>query len=360
MKTIRFVFLSAIFLLFAAGISMALTWQLFLTRPLITSDTGLKFQVNLGSSFKSVANDLHARHVLRFPALFNLLVYYRGEVHQLKAGEYVFPKGSTPGSMITQMVTGKGMIFHAFTIVPGMTFQQIRDALNKDDEFLHVSRNMTDAQIMQQLGHGSMNPEGLFYPNTYYFVVYSSDMLLLKRALNAMQNKLNTAWTARAKDLPYKTAYEALIAASIIEKEAHVQTELPIMAGVIVNRLHKDILLQVDPTVIYGVRAHFNGVVSKQDLTNDNPYNSYLHKGLPPTPIAMPGLAAIQAIMHPDVNDYLFFVARGDHMTHQFSRTLAEHNVAVAAARSFHPIFLNSGLMQRYFLKSLRQIGLPN
>ncbi|MBV9575419.1 MAG: endolytic transglycosylase MltG, partial [Gammaproteobacteria bacterium] len=157
------------------------------------------------------------------------------------------------------------------------------------------------------------------------------DLVILKRAFDLMKNKLATAWEKRALDLPYQNAYEALIAASLIEKEAYLNTERPIIGGVLINRLRKNMLLQFDPTVIYGLGTRYNGKIHKQDLLENTAYNTYVHRGLPPTPIAMPGLASLQAATHPDTNDYIYFVAKGDG-SHQFSKTLSEHNAAVKKA----------------------------
>jgi UPF0755 protein len=334
---------------------MGIAWERFVTTPLVTDAQGFRYSVRPGATFKTVAADLHRLHILNHPCFFSWLVRYRGVVHELKAGEYLFPRGTTPGRVIDQLSTGTGMIFHAFTVVPGMTFQQLRLVLNKSSELQHTTATLTDAAIMKRLGHPDVMPEGQFYPDTYYFVVDSSDLILLKRAYNAMQNHLNTAWQHRASNSPFKTPYEALIAASIIEKESRVKAELPIIAGVMSNRLHREMLLQFDPTVIYGIGSRYDGVIHKSDLQDKNPYNTYVNKGLPPTPISMPGKEAIAAALHPDANNYLYFVARGDGSSHQFSRTLPEHNAAVSAAHQFRPGFFNGDLVQQYLEQSLTQ-----
>lgn len=352
MTTFRRVILSAAVISLTAIVGLGIAWEFFLQTPIINDVQGLRYNVRAGASFKSVSTDLHNLHILKHPYFFMSLVHYRGVTHKLKAGEYLFPKGTTPGRMIDQISTGTGMIYHAFTIIPGMTFSQLRQTLDKSPELAHTTQHLTDEAIMQRLGHPELKAEGQFFPDTYYFVVDSSDIVLLKRAFNAMQIKLNNAWSHRAADLPFKNSYEALIAASIIEKEAKVKGELPIIAGVLTNRLRRGIMLQFDPTVIYGVGARYNGTIYKRDLQENNPYNTYVHKGLPPTPISMPGKEAIEAVMHPDGNNYIYFVARGDGSTHQFSRTLTEHNAAVAASRKFNPGFFNAALVQKYLLKS--------
>jgi UPF0755 protein len=328
-------------------------WQNFLKTPLVSAVQGFQYKVRIGSSYKNVSTDLHQQHVLKYPFMFNLLFRIRGDTHHLKAGEYLFPYGATPDKMMDQMVQGTGMILHSFTIVPGMNFRQIRQALNKDHALAHTSMNLSNATIMKRLGQPNVNPEGLFFPDTYYFVADASDMVILKSAYTAMQQKLENAWAHRAPDVPFKNSYEALIGASIIEKEADIKEELPIIAGVMVNRLKRDILLQFDPTVIYGVGSHFNGTIYRTELlSKSNLYNTYVHKGLTPTPISMPSMEAIDAVMHPDENNYLYFVARGDHMTHQFSQTLAEHTAAVKAAKKYRSGYFNGQLVKDYLLKS--------
>jgi UPF0755 protein len=353
MKTLRLLLIWTVVAALVLGVGFGVAFEKFVTTPLVIADQGLRYQVRLGSSFKTMAADLSSQHVLSNPRFFCWLVTYRHATHNLKAGEYYFAKGTTPDQMITQVVTGTGMIFHAFTIVPGTTFHQLRQALNSSNELSHTTRNLSDAAIMRRLGQPKLNPEGWFYPDTYYFVVDSSDIILLHRAFVAMQAKLNQLWLARADNLPFQDSYQALIAASIIEKEAHLKQELPIIAGVMMNRLHQNILLQFDPTVIYGMGAKYNGTIHQSDLHNVNPYNSYINKGLPPTPISMPGLAALDAVMHPEVNDYLFFVARGDG-AHQFSRTLGEHIQAVTAARNYHGSFFNTALVEKYVMRRLK------
>jgi UPF0755 protein len=354
MKNHSTTFIIALIVVLAFGAWFAQSWRDFLDTPLVTSSDGYQYKVRPGSSFKIVSSELHQQHILKYPFMFNLLFRVRGETHNLKAGEYLFPYGSTPEKILNQMVLGTGMVLHSFTIVPGMTFRQLRAAINKDHTLSHTTVNLSNAAIMKKLGAPpEMNPEGWFFPDTYYYVADSSDMVLLKSAYFAMQQKLNQAWSHRAPNLPFKTAYEALIGASIIEKEADIKDELSIIAGVMENRLRRDIILQFDPTVIYGVGSHFDGTIYRSELlSKSNPYNTYVHKGLTPTPISMPSMEAIDAVMHPDENNYLYFVARGDHMTHQFSQTLAEHNAAVKAARKYHSWYFNQDLVKQYLLKS--------
>jgi UPF0755 protein len=330
-------------------------WLHFLYTPIVTQSQGFKYNLRAGASFKTVANELHEQHILTRPLWFEALVRYQGQAHNLKAGEYLFAKGSTPLSILHQIVTGTGLVFHHFTIVPGSTFKQVRDNLNRDEALLHDTRNLSNDQIMQKLGFPSLHPEGQFFPDTYAYVEGVSDLIVLKKAFLAMQERFNNAWSKRAKDLPFTNPQEALVAASIIEREAFLDEERPIIAGVLVNRLKKGMLLQFDPTVIYGLGSRYNGTIHRKDLLEHTPYNTYVNKGLPPTPISMPSMESIEAVLHPDANNYLYFVASGDGASHQFSRTLAEHYAAVAAAKKYHPWFFNSALIKRYLLKIFAQ-----
>jgi UPF0755 protein len=348
--------IAIVILLAVAGGLFTHAWQNFLKTPLVTAVQGLQYQVHFGSSYKNVSTELHQEHILKYPFMFNLLFRIRGDTHHLKAGEYLFPYGSTPDKMVDQMVNGTGLILHSFTIVPGMNFRQLRQALLKDHALKHTTSSLSNAAIMKRLGDSQSNPEGLFFPDTYYFVADTSDLVILKSAYNSMQQKLTKAWNNRGPNLPIKTPYEALIAASIIEKEADIKDELPIIAGVLMNRLRRDIILQFDPTVIYGEGTRFNGTIYRRDLlSKNNLYNTYIHKGLTPTPISMPSMEAIDAVMHPDDNNYLYFVARGDHMTHQFSQTLADHNAAVKAAKKYRSGYFNYGLVREYLLKQFNK-----
>jgi len=329
-----------------------LFWIIFLKTSLVKTDAGYTYKVKNGSSFKAVAADLHAQHFLAHPALFNFLVFLRNDAKHLKAGEYFFPRGTTPSSLIKQLATGHGMILHEFIIVPGETFLAVRTELNNDPSLQHKTKNLTDDAIMKKLHAQVLTPEGQFFPDTYYFAADTADTTLLKRAYRAMQDKLSLAWESRTADLPFQNSYQALIAASIVEKEAYLEDERPKIASVLINRLKKNIILQFDPTVIYGLGARYRGAIYKQDLSDaSNLYNTYVYKGLPPSPIAMPSLESIKAVMDPDKDDFLYFVATGKGGRHQFSRTLNQHNIAVGHARNYHPVGFNFGLLKKYLHK---------
>ncbi len=315
--------------------------------PIVTQEDGVKFTVHEGRSLKGVIDDLQRARTIRYEFLYKILVRVYGGAEELKAGEYFFPKGTTPPKMLQQLTTGSGMLYHSFSIIPGWTLKDLRRALLRNSSFKHVSEHLTDSDLMKAMGYPELQPEGQFFPDTYFFSAGSEDIVLLKRALKTMHKKLEAAWVARAPNLPFKTPYEALIAASIIEKEAYLKKELPIIAGVMINRLQQNMRLQFDPTVIYGVGDKYEGKIRKVDLQDKNPYNTYLNKGLPPTPISMPSLSAIQAVLHPAKHDYFYFVAQGKG-AHRFSKELSEHNGAVASMRknrgAFNTKLVNSCL----------------
>lgn len=295
--------------------------------PTVTQDGGVIYYLRPGTSKPTLVNELVEQGVIRHSIPFSLYIYPQKQA-QLKVGEYHFPKGSTPVSIWQQITTGKGLYYRAFTIIPGWSFAQLRRQLYSTEYLKNTTQPLDEKQIMSLLGNQDLPAEGEFFPETYYYTRGVADFVILKNAFNLMQKKLIMAWDSRAQGLPYINSYEALIAASLIEKEAYLNSERPIIAGVLINRLRANMLLQIDPTVIYGMGDRYTGKIYKENLLDNNPYNTYIHKGLPPTPIAMPSLASIQAAMHPDVHDYFYFVAKGDG-SHQFSKTLPEHHTAV-------------------------------
>ena len=332
----------------------AISWVKFLYTPLIQDQEGYKYTVKPGDSLKLVMNELQAQGVVRHPLYMQLLIRYRGDTPKLKAGEYLFPKGTTPSSMLQQMVTATGLVYHAFTIIPGWNFNDVRHALSEESTLQHSLQQMTDQEVMIQLGQPGVLPEGQFFPDTYYFIRNDTDMSVLRRAYHSMQTHLMKAWNQRAADLPYKTAYEALIAASLIEKEAYLDAERPKIASVLVNRLNKDMPLQFDPTIIFGLGDQYDGAITKKDLVTDTPYNTYVHRGLPPTPIGIPSAASINAALHPEVTDYYYFVAKGNG-EHQFSKTLDEHEVAVEKAMTAQGGYFNDALIRLRLLTILEK-----
>lgn len=352
----RRVLITFVLFFFFVVIGTLAAWFTFLYAPLVTDKKGIVFEVNEGESFQTVLHNLEKQNIIHYSLLFNLLIHVKGYGHQLKAGEYFFAKGTTPAKLLSQIVNGTGLAQYPFTIIAGWNFKQVRELLDRQTKLQHTLQNLTDQQIMAKLGQPNLNPEGQFFPDTYYYTSNSTDLKVLKRAFKMMQDKLNSAWQQRSSNLPYKDLYQALIAASLIEKEARLDTERPTISGVILNRLKKNMLLQIDATVIYGMGPHYAGTIYKKDLSQNTPYNTYVHKGFPPTPIAMPGFTSINAALHPEDNDYLYYVARGDG-SHQFSKTLDEHNKAVTTFRRFQHQAFNTELVKSYLLKRLSDLG---
>jgi UPF0755 protein len=320
-------------ILFAVTFLLAGLAAYILLYPVSLPKQGAIFYVAPGVSRDALVYELAGQNLVRFPALFDLYVRARGKVPV--HSEYTFHSGSSPYTIWKQIISGSGRHYRAFTIIPGWTFKQVKTALLNDPTLRHVTKNMSDADIMAVLGDAGHTPEGLFLPETYYYSRGDADLAVLKRAHNLMEARLNEAWEMRAPNLPFQNAYEALIAASLIEKEAYLPQEQPVIGGVLVNRLKKNMLLQFDPTVIYGMGDAYQGKIYKKDLETDTPYNTYIHKGLTPTPIAMPGFSAIKAALHPDVHDYLYFVAKGDG-SHAFTTNLESHINAVKKAEETH------------------------
>jgi len=252
---------------------------------------------------------------------------FSGQDRLIKAGNYEIPVGTTPRDLLQMLVRGEEAL-RALTLVEGWTFRQVRQALAREDQLKPETRDMTEAAIMQALGRPGLAAEGRFFPDTYNYAKGTSDLALLRRALHAMDKRLEAAWAQRAADTPLKNADEALILASIVEKETGRAADRAQIAGVFTNRLRIGMLLQTDPTVIYGMGEKFDGNLRRRDLQTDTPWNTYTRAGLPPTPISMPGKASLLAAVQPEPTKALYFVSRGDGTSH-FSPTLDEHNRAV-------------------------------
>jgi len=250
-----------------------------------------------------------------------------GQDRAIKAGNYEIPPGTTPISLLQKLARGEEAL-RALTLVEGWNWRQVRQALAKEEQIKHDAAALTDEALMAQLGRPGVAPEGRFFPDTYTYAKGSSDIALLRRAMHAMDRHLEAAWAQRAADTPLKSADEALTLASIVEKETGKASDRGQIAGVFVNRLRMGMLLQTDPTVIYGLGEKFDGNLRKRDLQSDTPWNTYTRAGLPPTPIAMPGKASLLAAVQPQATRALYFVAKGDGTSH-FSASLEEHNRAV-------------------------------
>jgi UPF0755 protein len=295
--------------------------------PIPLERTPFVFSLKQGSSLKSAAHQIQQAGGLNNERLFVLLARGLRKATQIKPGNYQLEHEVTPLQLLNMI--SKGQVEQSsLTIIEGSTFNELRVALNEDPTLHHDSAALSDAEILKRIGASESAAEGLFFPDTYNYDKGSSDLIVLKRAYQLMQRYLQENWKKRDADLPFDSPYEALILASIVEKETGQPGDRPMIASVFINRLRKNMRLQTDPTVIYGMGDKFDGNLRKRDLTHDTPFNTYTRDGLTPTPIALPGLAALQATLHPAPSHALYFVSRGDG-TSQFSSTLVEHNNAV-------------------------------
>lgn len=313
-----------IFLLLAIAAGGLWWWA---SQPLQLKSSPLDFRVAAGSSLRSAITQMREAGIAVEPTLLATLARLNRADTSIKAGSYAVKTGVTPMQLLNKLLKGK-VTQGELTLVEGWTFRQWRWRMDRHPDLSHETSGMSEAQIIAQLGLNISSLEGQLFPDTYLFDKQSSDLELLARANRAMRRKLDDEWAQRAERLPYKTPAEALVMASIIEKETGREADRNLVAAVFVNRLRKGMLLQTDPTVIYGLGENFDGNLRKRDLLTDTPYNTYTRSGLPPTPIAMPGQASLRAALNPARSEVLYFVARGDGSS-QFSQTLDEHNNAV-------------------------------
>ncbi len=330
----RFVLIVFFLLLAIAAACGAWLWQRyagFSDQPIAGLQTGDSVTVVSGDSFPSVLRKLRAAGVQQGDNLeWRALARHLDVAGSLKVGEYALDPGITPRTLLLNMRDGK-VINYRITIVEGWNIRQLRAAINAATPLLHEATQLDDAALMKLLGHPGQHPEGRFLPETYVYSRGDSDVDVLKRAYAAMDKALAEVWETRANDLPLKSPEEALILASIIEKETGLASERPQIAGVFSRRLKLGMKLQTDPTVIYGIGSSYDGNIRRRDLLTDTPYNTYTRTGLTPTPIAMPGMDALRAAVNPAPGDALFFVALGNGSgSHVFTATLGEHNAAVA------------------------------
>lgn len=317
-----------IFLLLLIALAMGgMAWYAY--TPMRTgADYPLGFSVPQGTSFKMAAREMDQAGALRHAFLFELLARALGQAHAIKAGSYALMEPATPLALLRKITVGE-TVLGKVTVIEGWTFAQMRRALDAQADLRHDTAGMSDAELLQAIDAEASHPEGQFFPDTYFFDHGSSDLALYKRAYRAMRTVLAEHWARRAPGLPYKTPLEALIMASIIEKETGAPEERAMIAAVFINRLKIGMRLQTDPSVIYGLGARFDGNLRRVDLETDTPYNSYTRAGLPPTPIALPGADAIHAALNPENSRALYFVAMGNGR-HVFSNNLDDHNRAVA------------------------------
>ncbi len=314
-------------LLFAGALAFAGWMAVFAFSPLTSERGTVDFTIKNGTALRAISRQMVEAGLHMPDWQFTLLGRVLGRTASIKAGSYEVKAGITP-LLLLDMLTRGDVTQASIVLLEGWTFRQMRAAIDATATLRHDTAGWPEQQLLKALNVGGP-PEGLFFPDTYLFAKGSSDLEIYARALRIMQSTLENEWQGRDAGLPLKNPYEALILASIVEKETGLSIDRPHIASVFINRLRKGMLLQTDPTVIYGLGEHFDGNLRKKDLLEDGPYNTYTRAGLPPTPIAMPGLASIQAVLHPARSDLLYFVARGDGSSH-FSRTLEEHNHAVA------------------------------
>ncbi|MBL8519642.1 MAG: endolytic transglycosylase MltG [Betaproteobacteria bacterium] len=314
--------------LLLGAVSGAAAWWLhgFANRPLDLPVAPFEFNVARGASLKAVDRQLHESGLLPQAQVLWWLGRVTGQTG-IQAGRYRLDKPTTPLALLKKLNDGD-VVPVLITFVEGITFAEMRAQLSRDAAFKGTLAGLSDREVLRRLGAEEAHPEGWFAPDTYRFTDGATDLDVLKLAYQTQKRRLAAAWSSRAEGLPYQSPYEALIMASIIEKETGKGEERPLIASVFVNRLRMPMRLQTDPTVIYGMGARFDGNIRKRDLTLDTPYNTYTRDGLPPTPIAMPGAAAINAALNPARSDRLYFVAKGDG-SHHFSASLEEHNRAV-------------------------------
>jgi UPF0755 protein len=326
----KFIFLLIVSLV-VLGLALTMGWRQlneYLDRPIAALDQSLDFQVESGSSITRVVYDLANKGLLLQP---RVLVYYLRAMNQvsLQAGEYQLPVGITPRQLLDKLARGD-VKYYQVTLLEGWTIKQALAHLHQQQALNRRLEAPGLAEFLIRLGADPRypSPEGLFFPDTYRYVRGMSDENLLTTAYQTMQQTLTTEWPGRADSLPLSDSYEALVLASIVEKETAVDSEREQIAGVFINRLEKGMRLQTDPTVIYALGDAYQGNITRRDLRVDSPYNTYRFAGLPPTPIALPSRRSIEAVLHPAITDNLYFVARGDG-SHQFSATLEQHNKAV-------------------------------
>lgn len=318
---------------------LCVDWYKFFTRPLIRTGFSQTIKIYPGTGFSRLKRDLTNRGLLTYPRIFTRYAKVNKYNLQLRFGEYWIKPGMTAPDLLKNMVAGKGMVRHKITFIEGWTFLQFRKALLDDKNLQDNISGLTNLQLMKTLNSTHKNPEGLFFPSTYRFKWGNSDLDVLQLAYQHMKSFLAKQWAGRAKGLPYKNVYQALIVASLIEKETGLPKERALVASVILNRLHKGMRLQVDPTVLYGINKSFGTPITKKDLRNKNPYNTYVIYGLPPTPIDNPSAASIIAALHPASTQYYYYVSSDKNDgSHIFSKNYRRHKVAVKEYRRYQRV----------------------
>ena len=299
----------------------------FLDTPLNMQQDSVIFEVPKGASLAMIARDLENAGLIKNARFLRWYGRYTGQANRIRAGEYRLNSTMVPDDLLALLVSGRS-VSYSLTLLEGWNIRQVRAAIAAHEALEQTLEGVDNEELMTRLGLPGEHPEGRFFPDTYQFSRGMSDLEFLRRALNKMDEELAAAWSQKTEDVPLKNPYEALILASIVEKETGQAAERQQIAGVFARRLKKGMKLQTDPTVIYGMGERFDGNIRRKDLREDTPYNTYVHTGLPPTPISMPGRDALRAAVDPAPGNTLYFVAKGDG-SHAFSATLAEHNAAV-------------------------------
>ena len=325
----KLIWISVLLLVLVGGAGIGSVWLTAQFEAPGPAPHALRVTVAPGLSVRSVLGRLQSVGALQCAWCTQLYLRLTGRTLTIKAGDYEVDPHASASDVIEMLEQGR-VILEQLTVVEGTRFSDLRHQLATDPYVHALLKDRDDAQVMAAIGHPGEAPEGRFFPDTYRFAAGTTDVEILKLAYAAMRDALAQAWDLRSADLPLQTPYQALILASVVEKETGLPAERPRIAGVFMARLRKDMRLQSDPTVIYGLAGAYDGHIHERDLTTDTPYNTYTREGLPPTPIALPGRAALLAVVRPEETGDLYFVATGDGQGgHHFSATLAEHNLAV-------------------------------
>lgn len=327
-KAVKQILYLGILLVTVASLYLGYQFNQFRNSAINLHQDSVEFNIMPGNSIRQVAQNLTDAGYIDDPVMFIALAKIEGKETSTQAGEYLLKAHDTPLDLINLFSKGSSILY-SFTIIEGWTFNQLLQEIQKDPVLIQTIAGKSIPEIMGQISDASEHPEGRFLPDTYHFPRGTTDLDFLKRTYKALQQKLAEEWSKRDRDIPLDTPYEALILASIIEKETGAAFERPLIAAAFIQRLKKNMRLQTDPTIIYGLGDGFDGNIRYSDLRKETPYNTYIHKGLTPTPIALPGIDAIRAALHPAQSDAIYFVSKGDG-THHFSRTLEEHNQAVS------------------------------
>ena len=323
MRSIKKLILFAIFFMVAAA-AYFFYWA---GQPITTGGEPIEFAIKPGSGVGAASQQIATAGVPVNPFMLSMLARVTRTAGRIKAGTYELKPNTTPRTLINQLVRGE-FAQESLTIIEGWTFRQMRAAVAANKSLNQDTAALSDKELMGKISTDYKLPEGLFFPDTYLFAKGASDLKIYKQAHALMLERLAAAWAKRDESLPYKTPYEALTMASIVEKETGQKSERAMIAGVFVNRLKKGMMLQTDPTVIYGMGENYTGNIRKKDLETSTPYNTYMHTGLPPTPISLPGVQSLTAALGPAKTEALYFVSRGDGSS-KFSDNLPDHNKAV-------------------------------